>query len=349
MGRLFVMVVAVVCFWSLSGCQTPTVTSGSRCTDSSAMCEEPGIPFWTKVPRTIRTSQWLVVDAYGVSARIRTFGGSAPGDELLTDSPLIIPATKQARNELSQIRRALSSVNSGTLEGARKVVWDELNKLDAIRAPSPNEKWMCSTPTNGQKDLTNLDTDPVLVSNTTSTELVLEPKRYYWKQYVPLFGSAQGTLKLGDDGTLSESTTSVQDDTAKTLLSVFPATALLSKAFGVASAAAAATAAAAGTTTSTMMYERRTDANPGKSGANLQFQIVLTVTPKASVYTLKRVCEFGSRDQRCIGLEQVTIASAVCRAESQLVSVLPVSDSSDSEETPAYEVSGKIIPPKASK
>lgn len=334
-------VLAAICLLSLSGCQTPTIMSGSRCLDGSSMCEEPGIPFWTKVPRTVRTSQWLVVEAYSISVSARTFGEAKATEALLTWTPLTVPATKEARTAIDQLRKNIASDKSVTLEAARNTVWSELGRLHEIQSPSPDEKWACNKTDASVKNIKSLDTEPVLVSNVATKELVLEAKRYYWTQRVPLFGSAQGSVKLGEDGTLSEGTTNVQDDTAKTLLSVFPATALLSRAFGLASAAPAA-----GTIETTM---RSADFGIGDKGKSQSFQIAVTVIPKASMYVVKRVCEFGTNDSRCLSLEPIRIWSAVCAHDAQLVSVLPVSESVESESPPAYEVSGRIVPPKAGK
>lgn len=60
------------------------------------------------------------------------------------------------------------------------------------------------------------------MSNGWETKMVIGSEPYYVTSQAPLFGSSNTTFKFNDEGALTDASSDVSDDTAKTLLGLLP-------------------------------------------------------------------------------------------------------------------------------
>ena len=262
----------------------------------------PGIPFYSKSAQYTHETKWLrrelVVSVVVTPGSDKTRAAHYP-----ITGALVVPATAAGDVETG-LAGLLNDVKGESFDGARIAVEKTFRGFAVLRTvPAQDE----------------------LLSNTVGYTMVVGHERHYVNTLQPLVGTASGTYKLSADGTLTDATANVTDDTLKTILGLFPINAKLSQAWGVTKPA---TAPADGAATPTAV------------------QIDASVVSKDTVITLRRI----PPDPKKPGPLQIADAVAG-REDVQLVSTEILSgegkddSKSPKKDTPGYKIEGTITPP----
>jgi hypothetical protein len=199
-----------------------------------------GIPFYPKRAVCRQDTIWL--EPLYVLTREDTYPGATPD---ITKTPKqVFKLTKLARrSELT------TDKCSNPQDRACKITSLQLldNLQDAIatkQLDTVNAAWKAINVT---KSLIVTDVEPrnvLLASNTLTSDFFTDyTKPYYFNTRMPWLGSSTANASLDKDGSLTNGTATVDNQTAKAVLDVLPISALLSKALGLTSAAAPATPA----------------------------------------------------------------------------------------------------------
>ena len=200
---------------SLTGCSNIEIYSkdGDNSVTSSKL---KGIPFYIKVPALTQDTKLLKSElSVQIEVTVET-GGSKQVTHYPNLEPIKLDDTQENRESVTAtidelVKKGASGgwTSSDTAREVTKVT-------EAIRVKKPTKPL-----------------EPEVVSNTWGLSMVVSPKQYYITNRVPFMGSASSDFKFASDGTLTEASSSITDDTAKTLLGLFPISALLSKQWGV--------------------------------------------------------------------------------------------------------------------
>jgi hypothetical protein len=146
----------------------------------------------------------------------------------------------------------------------------------------------------------------------------------------PFIGSANSTFKFAEDGTMTEATANVTDDTAKTVLSWFPITAKLTEQWGLA-------AADNKTADAKALGEYRTYGLPLDRPRPQQLRKIvnvdLTATTASMIYTLRKVVPVVDGES-VRAREPLRLCDALKGSDGvELVSVAPAGTPKAKEET----------------
>jgi hypothetical protein len=295
----------VLAAFALCGCGSIVVKQAGP----NGPIDLPGIPFYSKSPQYTHETKSLRREIV-VSVVVTEKSGK---DVLRVayfpiTGGLVVPATAAGKVEIG-LERLLSQVNDKRFEDASLAAEKVLRQLAELR------------------DLRSQDD---LLSNTVGYAMVIGPERLYVNTLQPLIGTATGTYKLSSDGTLTEATATVTDDTFKTLVGLFPINAKLSQAWGLSKIQATPTDATSAPTT---------------------VQIDASVVSKDTLVTLRRM----PPDEHKPG--PLKIVDALAGTDNvQLVSTEVASgagkDDSNRQKTddaPSYKIQGTITPPPQSK
>lgn len=301
-----------------------------------------GIPFYVKVPvatqDTVLSAGELVV-SFTVS-EIAQVGAASKVLRSVTlphAGPLRVPEGKRA--ELERILGKLPSDRSAVYENTLRDLNSIMNKIAAL-APTQNAQQACA----------NMPTLPV--ANSWSVSMVADTVPRYVVTKIPIMGSSTSNFKFAPDGTMTESNVAVADDTAKTLLALFPITAKLSKQWGVNEIEAEAKSP--GTTQYALKVLPPILGAKQKPPLSLSVKLETLISHSSMLYTLRKVHRLaeGSSLDDYLKLKGNSAPLTLCQAMAgtdgvQLVSVAPQgSDSGKPETSPAWQIQGTVTPPK---
>jgi hypothetical protein len=272
---------------------------------SNGPTDLPGIPFYSRSAQYTHETKWLrreLVVSVVVTER--------SGKDVLRvahfpiTGGLVVPATAAGNVEIG-LARLRTEVNRKRFEDASAVAEKALRELAALR---------------------DLRSQEELLSNTVGYAMVIGPERLYVNTRQPLIGTATGTYKLSSDGTLTEATATVTDDTLKTLLGLFPINAKLSQAWG-------------------LTKPERVPADGAPTPTDVQIET--SVVSKDTIVTLRRI----PPDEQKRGPLQIADALAGTN-DVQLVSTEIANGaakdepkSSKKDDTPSYKIQGTITTP----
>jgi hypothetical protein len=200
-----------------------------------------------------------------------------------------------------------------------------------------------------QKTCSNMP--PSMVSNSWSVTMLADTMPRYVVTKIPIMGSSTASFKFAPDGTMTESNVAVTDDTAKTLLALFPITAKLSKQWDVNVTDAEAKSA------ETARYAKKS-APPGvralqKPRLSLVVKLETLISYSGTLYTLRKLHRLpeGSPLDEYLKLKgqsaPLTLGQAMTGTDGvQLVSAAPQGgDSGKPEKSPAWQIQGTVTPP----
>lgn len=190
---------------SMSGCAGLRVSSLGAVdpvTQQPVRTELPGIPIRIKEPVWLQETK-ILETGWQIQFVVKKAGSKDPGFRIPEGGPMIVSCASA-----KAVNNAVSAIILGL---------DNSAKEDAIR-----EQLRKQLPGISQLDGANPADCRKTVGNVLKQDARLSYKAYYVTNVIPIFGSGSGTFKLASDGTLTEVTTAATDDTAKTLLGLFP-------------------------------------------------------------------------------------------------------------------------------
>lgn len=190
---------------ALTGCGAIMVTANNQQLD--------GIPFYSKVPVMTQETKLLK------SELLVTFTLGKVGADGKMVLPLVYPPSGALVIAVKDRTAADEVVSQMYLDVAKKTTL--LDAQTVVAAALAELKKRSTVPTDET------------ISNAWSVQMITGPQTYYINTRMPLIGTASGTYKLSPDGTLTEGTAAVTDDTIKTILSLLPINAKLSLQWGI--------------------------------------------------------------------------------------------------------------------
>jgi hypothetical protein len=297
MLRNLIVIVGVV---ALTGCGAVMVYK------SEAADTLPGIPFYSKTAQythETKLARGEIVVSVSVTEKDAD-GGIVRAATYPLTGPLVLPV-EQAANVESKFTRLLANADGKSFDAVGVLA---TNTLDSLRM------------------LTGLPRTDEVMSNTIGYTMVVGPERYYINTRQPLIGTATGTYKLSADGTLTESTTTVTDDTVKTILSLFPISAKLSKDWDLSPPKTASS----------------TDAVPSKNLLKIEAKSAARVT----LYTLQRTPPVEDKKGPLKVSETEGLNPTVQLISRKVASGGDESSGKDDDKT-SYKIQGTFTPPKA--
>jgi hypothetical protein len=273
-----------------------------------------GIPFYIKVPVLTQDTKLLKSDLM-VQIDVTV---DESGTKQITHYPNVEPLKLDYTQENLELATGLirALVDTGKKEGwtfakTETQITKVIDYLIASKAKTPSL--------------------PEVVNNVWAVSMVVGPKQYYITNRIPLFGSASSTFKFASDGTLTEATSAITDDTAKTLLGLFPISAKLSNQWGITKQATA-----------------------GAPTANIQIEG--KITSVKTLYSLRKITVLDESTNNDLNLnlastppkrEPLSLSQALAGDGGvQLVSKEVQTDSAKPKgDSKAYQLQGTITPP----
>jgi hypothetical protein len=301
----------------LAGCSGIRVYDREKVSGRDGQLE--GIPFLVKVPVKVQTTQWtLAAYAVQVEVKIGTKATKYP------DAPVWATAS-----QVDTLVAFLDDARASHYKDRAKFVEDLQSRLAAMAVDA--KRVLYSPPADAAK----------VTANTQTVEAVLSDKKYFIEPVTPLFGSNDASFEFGPDGTLSKASTHIEDDTAKTALSLLPIGPLLQKNWGLAAATAAPTQDGS-TTSTTLALVKGTRKGKPKRTTVPAITVTLTMAEAPATYTIKRE---GDAPRNCDSGTSLNLSDALhgtCNV--QLVSI-STGGAPPEKEKPGYEITGRIVPP----
>jgi len=280
-----------------------------------------GIPFYIKVPVLTQVTKLVSSElVVGIDLSLVDAAGPFKAAHYPASGPLRIqddPVVRKSVDDLmSQLLKKTASTRM-SFEAASDEVSASLNRVKGLKQ--------------------NFD-NPTLLSNIWSLSMVVGPQPHYITGKIPFIGSATSNFEFSADGTLTKASSTVTDDTAKTLLSLFPITAKLSDQWGLPKDAAK--------TTSNVKPEPAYDV-----------RIEITIVNVQTIYTLARIKEVPTGTAVASYLGQAAGDPPLILQEAlagkngvQLISKEVVGARNDAggvkSDSKAYQFEGTITPPK---
>lgn len=307
-NRLVMSLISV----AIVGCTGVDVTQGT----GNNATPLAGVPFRIKVPVWIQETkvtetQWLVqfmLDDANPKTPIVTI--PATGALLLrcVDHDLL-------RNTLDTM------IATASTEAPAKALVERLAQLQTLEA-TPAAKAACRQ----------------VVTNVAKQEMRVSNEQFFINHRIPLFGSATGAYELNVDGTLSKASTTVTDETAKTLLGLFPIKEKLVRRWGTAADPNEITAS-------------------GTRPPVSSLTVTVSLTPRVQLYTLKRTLHGSGQPvaETLAGAAGVTTPLKPLTIEdsrgetpqAELVSIELVDETPASKTNPkAFQLHGTVVPPQ---
>jgi hypothetical protein len=293
-----------------------------------------GIPFYVKVPvatqDTVLSAGELVV-SFTVS-EIAQAGAASKVLRSVTlphAGALRIPEGRRA--DLERILGKHLPDRSAVYENTLRDLSSIINDIAAL-APAQSGPQSCA----------NIPTLPI--TNSWSVSMVADTVPRYVVTKIPIMGSSTSNFKFAPDGTMSESSVAVADDTAKTLLALFPITEKLSKQWGVNEIEAEAKSP--GTTEYALKSLPPVLGAKPKPTLSLSVKLATLMSQSSMLYTMRKVHRLaeGSSLDDYLKLKQNSAPLTLCQAMTgkngvQLVSVTRQgSDSGKPETSPAWQI-----------
>lgn len=205
--------------------------------------EVKGVPFYVKVGKCKQETSWLQ-PVYTLTLKKTTTYRFVDEKAAKTANPNAKPPDPVVHTATKTL--SLPQFNSDDVRTLRGLL-GKPGEATAIEAKAIDDQWkkIADRPDYvavAVKEDALINSDEVLeVSNTSTPEAVVDyATTYYFNAPQPWVGSSQINVKLAADGTLTEGSAQVQNQTLSTILSALPISALLTTAVGAGAAAAAA-------------------------------------------------------------------------------------------------------------
>lgn len=271
-----------------------------------------GVPFRVKIPIWV---QETIIAEYGWRVRFEVTDSD-------NEKPIMVPAAGPALIKCGAEDQIFRIANV-LVRSAQRM---ESKELAAARLNANLKKFLDA----GNFDIKNCQET---IRNTLMQEMRISSSPYFINHPVPLFGTSTGTYKFAPDGTLSEASTTVTDETAKTLLGLFPIKEELIERW----------------------IPDDKDGGSEKSFRAPAIIITLTLSPQVTKYTLRQdqVADDGalsSHPRPALG-EPLKLEHVSARPEKgqrvELISVERSGDETPAKASPkAFKIQGSIIPPE---
>jgi hypothetical protein len=298
----------------IGGCANVAVYAPDD-TEQHTIGQLKGIPFYVKVPVLTQDTK-LVVSELLVQIEVAETTGST------TSQTAHYPASGQLRMSIND-RPLIDKVIAEIYDNAKGQTFADASKEVAKGVASLSKGRTANEP-------------PKVLSNSWSLSMVVSPKSYYISNYQPLIGTATTAYEFSADGTLNKASSTITDDTVKTLLGLFPITAKLSQRWGLTTA--------------------QTKALGLDQGKPPVVKMDVTVTESKTVYGLRRVSELPANSSVGKYTFPDTARSPLSLQDArdgkngvQLVSEdVVTADNAGNKKTnaKAYQIEGTITPPK---
>ncbi len=295
---------------------------------------EKGIPFYIKIP--VRTQETNLAERQlhlvVTVSQVLLQPGEAPKVLMSQDFP---PSGPLRMGDTPAARAALDKFLVSIPEGATVTYEDTKAFLADDRIYKLVEAHPLLSPTPG--NCAALQARLAVISNSWQNTMVVGPKVHYLTPKHPLFGTSSFDFEFGADGTLTKASGSVTDETAKTLLGLFPITAKLTKQWGLASEAAKSNALLSAKVRKTL----------ADSDSRLVVRVEATTTAITKVYTLRSQSAVPTA-----AAEQAVAPLGICAAlngnGAQLVSVADAGaqKGEKSDDAASWKLQGTATPPK---
>lgn len=195
----------IIFFYVLCGCAGVEVHKAKGLGEESTRLN--GIPFRVKIPAwyqetKISETGWAVEftisDSKSKSSKTsKDTSVKIPGDGTLVISCASASEARAIVN--SVVADAMGNNDIGTVAG---IIRSKLGALDELKR--------------SRKECTKI------ISNVVVQTSIISPTPYFITHKIPLFGSGEGNFEFSSDGTITKATSAATDDTAKTLLGLFP-------------------------------------------------------------------------------------------------------------------------------
>lgn len=300
---------------SLGGCAGLRVSSLGAVdpvTQQPTRTELPGIPIRIKEPVWVQETK-ILETGWQIQFVVKKAGSKDPGFRIPEGGPMIVSCASG---------KAVNNAVSAIIQGI-----DTSAKEDAIR-----EQLRKQLPVVSQLDATNSPDCRKTVGNVLKQDSRLSHKAYYVTNVIPIFGSGSGTFKLASDGTLTEATTSATDDTAKTLLGLFPIKEKLTLRWGI-------------------------DKKPDPAGFGLVkslFTVEADLTAQRLLYTLRKdLTPQTAADTATLQRPQLPAPLSLASVDTGVAELVSVENGdappSAKPDPKAYKISGAITPPEPEK
>ncbi|MVW60770.1 hypothetical protein GPY61_12605 [Massilia sp. NEAU-DD11] len=303
MTKLFRIACAVAALAGASGCSGVRVYDGPR--ENDAMT---GIPFYIKKPVLVHETtrvetDWKIRFSIALNDNPKSTLDYPPDGDVLVHCVDRDRLKKAVREIVDEVQKET------TLEGTRLAIASRTSRLENL------------APANACDEV---------VANTVKTEMRVDGKPHYIKNVIPLFGSGSATFKFNADGTLTEATNSITDNTASTLLGLLPIKEKLISQWKV------------NTTPADAAFVKD---SRNRKKAEVLVSVIVTLTPVQKVYVLR--AEEASSGALPASFPPLTLADATAGGNRvQLVSVgTPGDKQADKADPKSFKIQGSITPP----
>lgn len=299
MNRWDLLLVSFV-LTSIAGCAGVSVNKDADTTQLKGIPFRIKVPVWVQETRIAETG-WMV------------------HFEIHDGKPETTPITVPAGGDVF----VPCATNNGIQAQAQAIQAEAVDALDIARAADIVKQQLLS--------LTAMAPDPAcrsVSSNALKQESRISSSEYYITHMIPLFGSGSGEYEFNADGTLTKASSTVTDDTAKTLLALFPIREKLLQRWKAQPAAALV------------------------KGAKQppSFIVDAVLTPRVTVYTLRK--DFGTSGGASPGIG-APLDLAAARGGTGGIELVSTerSGGSDSrgDDAAAWKIQGTIAPPASAK
>ncbi|MFJ1470524.1 hypothetical protein [Massilia orientalis] len=303
MTRLFRIACAVAVLAGASGCSGVRVYDGPQ--ENNAIT---GIPFYIKKPVQVQETtrvetDWKIRFSIALNDNPKSTLDYPPDGDVLVHCVDRDRLKKAVREIVDEVQKET------TLEGTRLAIASRTSRLEKLDPVIPCDK---------------------VVANTVKTEMRVDRKAHYIKNVIPLLGSGSATFKFNADGTLTEATNSITDNTGSTLLGLLPIKEKLISQWKVNTTPADAA----------FVKELR-----NKKKAEVLISVIVTLTPSQTVYVLHS--DTAAPDALPTSFAPLSLADARAGLNGvQLISSgEPTDKPAEKADTKSFKIQGSITPP----
>lgn len=320
------MMVATLLAGSVAGCTSVKVyeANPSEPNKPTSYRELPGIPFYSKVPVLTQTTKRVSSELSVQVVVTEIVGGKAGRSQTLPVAGVLrLQAKPEVRAALRQeFEKLIVAARTDALDAgaASAKVQEKLADLGK-RFPAP------AGPATDERT--------TVVANAWGLKMLTGPRELFISTRQPVFGSAQSAFKFSDDGTLTEASQTITDDTAKTLLALFPIADKMKLRWGISAAAP----------------QMNVAPPPSK-----EVEIDVSVDEVQTAYLLEKVTELDKTKPIGSYFAPATptpllLSKGLAGTDGvQLTAIVTTSSSSGGDRKPAddkaYQLQGTITPPK---
>lgn len=319
---------------ALTGCSTFDVYKSG---DSTA---QKGIPFYVKVPVLSQDTQ-LAEKQLLVQVTVSQVLVEEGQDEKVLTSQDFPPSGPLRLVDTPESRRALDDLIKSIPEGDGVAYQDTTRSVGGTGLPNLATRFPTLNIDKGQ--CSGLDSRLLTLANSWQSSMIVGPEVYYLTTKHPLFGSASFDFEFAADGTLTKASGTVTDETAKTILGLFPITAKLTKQWGLSEQTAKSS-----DSQKALMAKILTNGTK-----RVVVRVEATTTAVARVYALKKLRQLTTADLQ--DRKYVSSANAplsLCNALNgtdgvQLVSISDgIAKPEKGDDASAWKLQGTATPPK---